>query len=563
MRNNQPVSQREYPLREGAAIISWTDAKGNITFANDDFVEASGFTRDELIGQPQNIVRHPDMPTEAFRDLWATIKTGQPWVGLVKNRRKDGDHYWVKATVTPTPDGGYLSVRAKPQRDEVQAAEALYQRMRNNSGLRLEGGELAPSPRQRLVRRFMDINMASKMWLATVLSMLFILFCAGLGWVAIDEARGLLQHVDAAKGQELRTTLDNQSLMLGLAAGTVVLLWPLLAFVVVRSFSGQMRSAVQAAHSIAAFDLAKPVPLAGRDEVGEVLAQFAIMRNNLLGNAALIKQSTGKLDSSARNLTASSAMSAQAAVKQAEAAAGMAAAVEELSVSIDQVSDHAREANDVSRESGDLSREGGRVIHAAADEIGHIAEAVQGSAKTISELEGYSAEISTIVGVIKDIADQTNLLALNAAIEAARAGEQGRGFAVVADEVRKLAERTANSTQQITAMIDKVQSGARRAVEDMEASVKRVSDGVDLAHQAGNSISSIQSAAARVMQAVVDIDHALKEQGVAARDIAQNVEQVAQMTEQGSHSSRQASGVADEVAQLSDELKHLADLFKI
>jgi methyl-accepting chemotaxis protein len=188
---------------------------------------------------------------------------------------------------------------------------------------------------------------------------------------------------------------------------------------------------------------------------------------------------------------------------------------------------------------------------------------VQGSARTISELEGYSAEISTIVGVIKDIADQTNLLALNAAIEAARAGEQGRGFAVVADEVRKLAERTANSTQQITAMIDKVQSGSRRAVEEMEASVKRVSDGVELAHQAGNSISGIQSAAARVMQAVADIDRALKEQGVASRDIARNVEQVAQMTEQGSQSSRHVSGVAGEVVQLSGELKRLADLFKL
>jgi methyl-accepting chemotaxis protein len=203
------------------------------------------------------------------------------------------------------------------------------------------------------------------------------------------------------------------------------------------------------------------------------------------------------------------------------------------------------------------------VIHSAADEIGHIADSVQGSAKVIRELESYSAEISSIVAVIKEIADQTNLLALNAAIEAARAGEQGRGFAVVADEVRKLAERTANSTQQITGMIDKVQSGARRAVEEMEASVKRVSDGVELAHQAGNSISSIQTASERVMHAVEDFNHALKEQGIAAREIAQNVERVAQMTEHGSHASRQASGVAQDVVQLSGELKRLADLFKI
>jgi aerotaxis receptor len=563
MRNNQPVSQREYPLREGAAIISWTDAKGNITFANDDFVETSGFSREELIGQPQNLVRHPDMPAEAFRDLWATINAGEPWVGMVKNRRKDGDHYWVKATVTPTPDGGYMSVRTKPARDEVRAAEALYQRLREGSGPHLLGGRLAPSPLGHLLRRFMDLNLSTKLWLSTLSSMLVILLCAGLGWVVVDKASQLLSGVEPGKAGDLQASLDGFRLILGIAAVAALLLWPAIAFIVVRSFTGPLRDAVRAARGIAAFDLSKPVPLVGHDEVGELLAQFAIMRNNLLGNASLIKQSTRKLDSAARDLTASSGLSARAALNQSDAASGMASAVEELSVSIDQVGDHAREANDVSRESGELSREGGRVIHSAADEIGHISDAVQGSAKTIRELESYSGEISTIVGVIKDIADQTNLLALNAAIEAARAGEQGRGFAVVADEVRKLAERTAKSTQQITGMIDKVQSGARRAVDEMEASVKRVSDGVELAHQAGNSISSIQSASARVLQAVADIDHALKEQGVAAREIAQNVERVAQMTEHGSDASRQASGVAEDVVKLSAELKRLADLFKL
>ncbi|MDD5388573.1 MAG: PAS domain-containing methyl-accepting chemotaxis protein [Gallionellaceae bacterium] len=563
MRNNQPVTQREYPLRADAVIISWTDAKGSITFVNDDFVETSGFTREELIGQPQNIVRHPDMPAEAFRDLWATIKAGDPWVGLVKNRRRDGDHYWVKATATPTPDGGYMSVRTQPSREEVQAAETLYKHLRDNPGLHLEGGKPALGLGGRLLRRFMDLNLSSKLWLSTLSSILAILLCAGLGWSAIEEARGLLKCVDPGKAQQLQASLDNLGLVLGLVAAAALVLWPAIAFVVVRSFTGPLRNAVRAARGIAAFDLSKPAPLAGHDEVGELLAQFAIMRNNLLGNAALIKQSTRKLDSAAHDLTASSGLSARAAMSQSEAASGMASAVEQLSVSIDQVGDHAREASDVSRESGDLSREGGSVIHSAANEIGHIAEAVQGSAKTIRELEGYSAEISAIVGVIKEIADQTNLLALNAAIEAARAGEQGRGFAVVADEVRKLAERTANSTQQITGMIDKVQIGARRAVDEMEASVKRVSDGVELAHQAGNSISSIQSASARVMQAVSDIDFALKEQGIAAREIAQNVERVAQMTEHGSHASRQASGVAEDVVRLSGELKRLADLFKI
>ncbi len=144
MKNNQPITGREYQVRSDAAFITHTDEKGRITLANDEFVEASGFTREELVGQSHNVVRHPDMPVEAFRDLWATLKLGRPWSGLVKNRRKDGDHYWVRANVSPT-NNGYTSVRAKPSRQEVDATETLYRAMRNDAHLKLEGGAVVPS----------------------------------------------------------------------------------------------------------------------------------------------------------------------------------------------------------------------------------------------------------------------------------------------------------------------------------------------------------------------------------------------------------------------------------
>jgi PAS domain S-box-containing protein len=132
MRNNGPVTQQEYVLRDGMAIISKTDNKGRITHVNSDFVEASGFEEAELIGQAHNILRHPDMPREAFRDLWQTVKSGLPWSGMVKNRRKDGAHYWVRASVTPLPDGGFMSVRQRPEPAEVAQAEALYRDMRES-----------------------------------------------------------------------------------------------------------------------------------------------------------------------------------------------------------------------------------------------------------------------------------------------------------------------------------------------------------------------------------------------------------------------------------------------
>jgi aerotaxis receptor len=137
MRDNQPVSHQEYLLQESQTLVSVTDLKGRITYCNPAFIEVSGFTRDELLGQPHNIVRHPDMPEEAFRDLWGTIQAGLPWQGLVKNRRKNGDHYWVQANATPMMDGdqitGFLSVRTTPTREQVNGAEALYARMRDEA----------------------------------------------------------------------------------------------------------------------------------------------------------------------------------------------------------------------------------------------------------------------------------------------------------------------------------------------------------------------------------------------------------------------------------------------
>ena len=143
MRNNQPVTGLEVYYPADIAIISHTNDKGQITFVNDDFVAISGFTLEELMGQPHNILRHPDMPAEAFRDLWATVKSGRPWAGIVKNRCKNGDHYWVRASVTPKIEGGFMSVRVKPGREEIAAAEALYARMRQDSSIRLNEGQVA------------------------------------------------------------------------------------------------------------------------------------------------------------------------------------------------------------------------------------------------------------------------------------------------------------------------------------------------------------------------------------------------------------------------------------
>lgn len=183
MKNNQPVTNHEYVLREGAAIISRTDSKGRIVDCNLEFIEASGFTREELIGQPHNMVRHPDMPEEAFRDFWDTLKRGRPWSGMVKNRRKNGDYYWVRATATPLADGsGYSSVRTKPGRDDIDAAEALYRRMRSGENIRLyEGRVVADGLSSRLSRLADTLTISARLWLMAGLIMLLLLASAAIG----------------------------------------------------------------------------------------------------------------------------------------------------------------------------------------------------------------------------------------------------------------------------------------------------------------------------------------------------------------------------------------------
>jgi len=366
------------------------------------------------------------------------------------------------------------------------------------------------------------------------------------------------QEYEAAQARDSRMLwLYGVLIVIGVAGvlGTSVL--------TIRHITRSLKQAGDAVEAIASGDLTRPVPQAGSDEIGEMLAKLSAMQSNLRDLISAVRGDVDNLNHAARELSAFSSSSARASESQSEAASSMAASVEQLSVSIDQVEEHAREARGATLTSGSQSEEGGRIIHEAASEMGRIAEAVNATAGTIRQLEGFSGQISSIVNVIKDIADQTNLLALNAAIEAARAGEQGRGFAVVADEVRKLAERTAKSTQEITGMIGKIQQGTQRAAQEMESGVQRVNEGVNLAHRAGDSVTGIRASAEQVTQAVDDINLALKEQAVAAREIAQKVERIAQGAEENSATVNQTAASAEQLRVLAGGLQQLAGRFRV
>jgi methyl-accepting chemotaxis protein len=248
---------------------------------------------------------------------------------------------------------------------------------------------------------------------------------------------------------------------------------------------------------------------------------------------------------------------------QSESASSMAAAVEEMTVSIGQVAENAHEAHSISVQSGDLSKRGTLVIQSAANEMNKISEAVQSSSAIIEDLGRQSSQITSIVNTIREIADQTNLLALNAAIEAARAGEQGRGFAVVADEVRKLAERTSRSTIEITATVEKIQLGTRNAVVSMETGVKQASKGVDLAGQAGQSITEISDGALRVMSVVNAISDSIREQGTASSDVARSIEHIARISEESASAVKDTASAARHLQQLSSTLNVSVSRFRL
>jgi methyl-accepting chemotaxis protein len=330
---------------------------------------------------------------------------------------------------------------------------------------------------------------------------------------------------------------------------------------IVNTLGGDPHYAAAITKRIASGDLSANVQCAPGDTTS-LLAGMKEMQEMLRKMISEIISGAERLESASGELLSASEEVASRSRQQSESASAMAAAVEEMTVSIDQVSHNAGEAHGISQEAGAVSERGTVIIQNAAEEMRKISEAVHSSSKIIEELGQQSDQITSIVNTIREIADQTNLLALNAAIEAARAGEQGRGFAVVADEVRKLAERTSLSTTEIAGMVGKIQNGTKSAVASMEAGVGQATRGVDLANEAGQSIVSIRDGALRVVAVVNDISSSIREQSTTSSEIARNIEQIAQMSEESSQAVQNTTEAARRLQELSASLHTAVSRFK-
>ncbi len=310
-------------------------------------------------------------------------------------------------------------------------------------------------------------------------------------------------------------------------------------------------------------DFTLRVPVARADELGRIAQSLNALFESLQTDLGALAGGASRVGTAAARVAQGADEGAASADAQSEAAAAMAAAMEQLTVTVSHIGDQAGEAHALSRESGALAASGGEVIGRTLDDIAQIAAAVDEASTRIRALGADSDRISSVVAVIREVAEQTNLLALNAAIEAARAGEQGRGFAVVADEVRKLAERTASSTREIAKMVDAIRGGARAAVEGMDHAVDCVSQGVARANDASHAVQRIAQANASAEARVTEISDAIREQGSTSVAVAQRVEQIAQMAEDASRSSSVSASLARELDSLAADMQRAISAYRL
>lgn len=513
-----PVTGNEQVMPEGEQIISTTDLKGRITYVNQVFCDVSGFTEAELLGKAHNIVRHPDVPVAAFENLWQAMKSDQPWRGIVKNRCKNGDHYWVDAYVTPLYEGGrkvgYQSVRTQPTAQMVSTAQQVY--------------DLANTGRAAKHLRLRSLTRQS--WLMAGVVML-----ASFGALAVL----------GADWQQLLVALIAQCALLGVMFR---LLLP------VKQLTGRARQVAQN-------PLTQLMYCSRMDEAGEIelaMRMNEARKKTVLGRLEDIAQSIGQVV----DITEASIQQSNDGIgRQEKETDAVADAMNQMVSATHAIADNTSDTSRSSQSLYDQTGDGRENLNNTMALISDLSQDVIQASESARNLQAHAEQIGTVVTVISEIADQTNLLALNAAIEAARAGDQGRGFAVVSDEVRTLASRTQHSTLEIREVIEKIQQSVAQAVETMEAGRERAERSVNVVRSTDEMFAQVQQEVRAITQRCVEVAQSAERQNAVVDEIGLNVDSIRELSHSNQGASQRAADASLELRKTIAQLDSMVRAF--
>ncbi|HDX8429577.1 methyl-accepting chemotaxis protein [Aeromonas veronii] len=510
----------EIHFPDNIALISTTDPASHITYANQHFCDVAGYGAAEMEGVPHNLVRHPDMPKVAFADMWQRLRQGKSWMGLVKNRSKSGQFYWVNAYVTPILNAQkeiveFQSVRTKPAASDVAWAEQLYGLLRSGKALpwlsrfHIEPGQLtlwlSASALLTILATFATGNL---LWLLP--TALLLLAQAIHGWRLQQRLAHLLTLADQDKGTHLCQVLYTRR-----------------------------------RDTLAAVELALRMKQA---ELKAVVGRSADTNQQILQAA---EDDRGNIQTIDTHLQQQRAHSEQ-----------LATAITELSHSIRDVAHSAHEASNLVIEVQQVSDEGLQALATTRSAVNQLHQELDANHAVLAQLTSDSQKISGILEVISQIADQTNLLALNAAIEAARAGEQGRGFAVVADEVRALAQKTRASTSEIHEMIQALQQTTQQLSDGMTQGAQTSVRCQQHAGTTADVLTQINRMLGQVTRTSDEIAQAVSQQADVTATLDEGVHQIHQLASHTADNSRQAlDGITLLVERLQD-LSRLINQFR-